>query len=196
MVVRDVVIFLALDACARRHFSTRSSTRVTPPAAMPQENVMDRVKLMVGMEPSAEPELQEQIEDCFQLSRMERLYGFAICVTAGLFCSFLSSLVFLKPTKFAILYSLGNILSLTSTGFLMGFWSQLKNMFKSHRLLATLVYLAAMVATLVAACYLKSFALTVVCLVIQSAALTWYCLSYIPGGRTAVSAVFKGCFGL
>ena len=93
---------------------------------------MDKVKLMVGMEPSAEPELQDQIEDCFQLSRMERLYGFAICITAGLFCSFLSSLVFLKPTKFAILYSLGNILSLTSTGFLMGFWSQLKNMFKSH----------------------------------------------------------------
>ena len=104
--------------------------------------------------------------------------------------------MFLKPTKFAIMYSLGNILSLTSTGFLMGFWSQLKNMFKSHRLIATLVYLGAMVATLVAACYLKSFALTIVCLVIQSAALTWYCLSYIPGGRTAVSAVFKGCFGM
>jgi hypothetical protein len=160
------------------------------------ENVMDRMKLMVGMEPSAEPELQDQIEDCFQLSRMERLYGFAICVTAGLFCSFLSSLVFLKPTKFAILYSMGNILSLTSTGFLMGFWSQLKNMFKSHRLLATVVYLGAMVATLIAACYLKSFALTVVCLVIQAAALAWYCLSYIPGGRTAVGAVCKGCFGM
>ena len=156
---------------------------------------MDRVKLMVGMEPSAEPELQEQIEDCFQLSRMERLYGFAICVTAGLFCSFLSSLVFLKPTKFAILYSLGNILSLTSTGFLMGFWSQLKNMFKSHRLLATLVYLAAMVATLVAACYPRaSRHRRVPGDSVRGAHV--YCLSYIPGGRTAVSAVFKGCFGL
>jgi hypothetical protein len=60
---------------------------------------------------------------------------------------------------------------------------------------ATCVYLAAMVMTLVAACYWKSFGLTVFFLIIQSLALTWYCLSYIPGGRTAASSCFKSCFG-
>ena len=142
MVVRDVVIFLALVQSASS-FSTRL-TRVTPPAAMPQENVMDRVKLMVGMEPSAEPELRT-IEDCFQLSRMERLYGF---ISSPRVCLLVPQLAGVpQPTKFAILYSLGNILSLTSTGFLARL--EPADMFKSHGLLATLVYLAAMVATLV-----------------------------------------------
>ena len=49
--------------------------------------------------------------------------------------------------------------------------------------------------TLVAACYYKSFGLTMVFLVVQSCALAWYCLSYIPGGRAAVSSILGGCFG-
>ena len=67
----------------------------------------------------------------------------------------------MKPTKFAILYTMGNVLSLGSTGFLVGFMNQLKNMFKGTRLVATCVYLGAMIMTLVAACYWKSFGLTV-----------------------------------
>ena len=59
---------------------------------MPQ-STMDRMKLMVGMEPSTpqEPELMDELglNYCCELSRMQRLYGFAICVSAGLFCSFL-----------------------------------------------------------------------------------------------------------
>lgn len=49
--------------------------------------------------------------------------------------------------------------------------------------------------TLVAACYYKSFGLTVIFLAVQSCALAWYCLSYIPGGRTAVSSILGGCCG-
>ena len=113
---------------------------------MPQ-TVMDKVKLMAGMEPDNPPELLDELNDCFQLSRMQRLYGFAICVSAGLFCSFLSSLMWLRPTKFAILYTMGNILSLGSTGFLTGFVAQAKNMFKGTRLVATCVYLGAMVGS-------------------------------------------------
>jgi len=41
---------------------------------------MDRVKLMVGMEPETPPELMDEINDCFALSRMQRLYGFGICI--------------------------------------------------------------------------------------------------------------------
>ena len=165
---------------------------------MPQSTV-DRMKLMVGLEPSTpqEPELMDELglNDCCELSRMQRLYGFAICVSAGLFCSFLSSLMWMKPSKFAILYTMGNVLSLGSTGFLVGFMNQLKNMFKGTRLVATCVYLGAMIMTLVAACYWKSFGLTVFFLIIQSLALTWYCLSYIPGGRAAATSCFKSCFG-
>lgn len=213
------------------HSSPRQRSFVSPPrraylsSIMPQ-TVMDKVKLMAGMEPDNPPELLDELNDCFQLSRMQRLYGFAICVSAGLFCSFLSSLMWTRPTKFAILYTMGNILSLGSTGFLTGFVAQAKNMFKGTRLVATCVYLGAMVRsvpsllfpesplpntprpdrpltslarsqimTLVAACYYKNFGLTMIFLVVQSCALAWYCLSYIPGGRAAVSSILGGCFG-
>ena len=47
-------------------------------SAMPQ-STMDRMKLMVGMEPSTpqEPELMDELglNDCCELSRMQRLYG-------------------------------------------------------------------------------------------------------------------------
>jgi len=156
---------------------------------------MDQVKLMVGMEPTAPPELLDELNDCFQLSRMQRLYGFAICVSAGLVCTFLSSLLWLRPTKFAILYTVGNLLALGSTGFLTGFTAQLTGMFKGTRIIASCVYLGSLVMTLVSAVYLKSFGLTIAFLILQSCALAWYCLSYIPGGRAVVSAMGKRCFG-
>lgn len=109
------------------------------------KTALDQVKLMVGMEPDNPPELLDELNDCFALSRMQRLYGFAICVSAGLFCSFLSSLMWMRPTKFAILYTMGNLLSLGSTGFLTGFWAQLKGMFKGTRIIASCVYLGSLV---------------------------------------------------
>lgn len=115
-----------------------------PRLKMPQ-TMVDKVKLMAGMEPDNPPELLDELNECFSLTRMQRLYGFVVCVSAGLFCSFLSSLMWLRPTKFAILYTMGNILSLGSTGFLTGFMAQAKGMFKGTRLVATCVYLGSMV---------------------------------------------------
>ncbi|CAG8606298.1 1858_t:CDS:2 [Ambispora leptoticha] len=72
----------------------------------------------------------------FKLSRMERLYAFGIC---------------LNLPGFAILYTLGNIISLLSTGFLVGFKKQAKTMFAPVRWIASTVFFASMVATLVVA---------------------------------------------
>ena len=49
--------------------------------------------------------------------------------------------------------------------------------------------------TLVSACYLKNFGLTLIFLVIQCMALAWYCLSYIPGGRALIKSCLGTCFG-
>ena len=51
---------------------------------------------------------------------------------------------------------MGNILSLGSTGFLTGFVAQAKNMFKGTRLVATCVYLGAMVRSLRRCCFPSS----------------------------------------
>ena len=150
-----------------------------------------------GIQPS-QPETPSGMLDeltgsiCIDLTYEQRLYGFACCAGMGLICSFLSSLLWMQPMKFALLYSIGNILSLGSTGFLTGFARQAKNMFKATRLVATVMYLGCLIMTIVSACVLKSFPLTMMFLVLQSMALVWYCLSYIPGGRS----VLKSCFGI
>lgn len=48
-------------------------------------------------------------------------------------------------TIFAILYSVGIITSLIGTGFLVGFFSQLKAMFKPVRVVATAILIGSLV---------------------------------------------------
>ncbi|CAI2167769.1 15_t:CDS:2 [Funneliformis geosporum] len=54
-------------------------------------------------------------------------------------------------TGFAILYTIGNIISLMSTGFLVGFKKQIKTMFAPVRWFASLIFLGTLVLTLVVA---------------------------------------------
>ena len=162
---------------------------------------IDKVRLMAGLEPSAPApgeqtaELLDEYTSCASLTYEQRMYGFAFCALFGVMCSALSSVFWTRPTKFATLYSMGNLLSLASTGFLTGFARQLKNMFHGTRFAATCVYLGALIMTLVCAVELKSFPLTMVFLVVQWCALIWYCMSYIPGGRAALKAFAKACCG-
>ncbi|CAG8445996.1 5396_t:CDS:2 [Diversispora eburnea] len=58
-----------------------------------------------------------------ELSRTQRLYAFAICVLSTV------KLTFGNLKGFAILYTVGNILAFTSTGFIVGFKKQFKTMF-------------------------------------------------------------------
>ncbi|CAG8496646.1 6149_t:CDS:2 [Ambispora leptoticha] len=80
--------------------------------------------------------------DCFKLTRTQR---FVI--------SFLSTLALSTGniTGFAILYTIGNVVSLVSTGFLVGFGKQIKTMFAPVRRIASAVFLAAMLTTLLVA---------------------------------------------
>lgn len=125
-----------------------------------------------------------------------RLIGFGVCFSVGFLISFLStiSLASLNLTGFAIMFSFGNIVSMASSCFLFGPKRQLANMFASKRIVATLVYLAALIATLVIAFTTKSVPLVILMVVIQLIAMLWYILSYIPYARSAVANGVKGCF--
>jgi len=183
-----------------RHVESRDDA----PRAMPSvvQKGIDKVRLMAGLEPSAPApgeqtaELLDEYTSCASMTYEQRMYGFAFCALFGLMCSALSSVFWTRPTKFATLYSMGNLLSLASTGFLTGFARQLRNMFHGTRFAATCVYLGALIMTLVCAVELKSFPLTMVFLAVQWCALIWYCMSYIPGGRAALKTVAKTCCGL
>ncbi|KAH0830389.1 SFT2-domain-containing protein [Lanmaoa asiatica] len=115
------------------------------------------------------------------LTRTQRLYGFVGCLIAGFALSLLGSiLLFLgQLSSFAILYTIGILVSLTGTGFLIG----VSTMFKPVRLLATIVFLASIGLVFVGAFVLGNEVLFVI---IEYLAYTWYCLSYIPYARSAV----------
>ncbi|KAI8801536.1 vesicle transport protein, partial [Cladochytrium replicatum] len=93
---------------------------------------------------------------------------------------------------FAVLYTFGNIISLVATGFLVGFLTQLKKMFDPTRLVATIIFLAAMVVTFLVAILLGNAILVLVCVLVQYCALFWYSASYIPFARDAMKKVFGG----
>jgi len=157
---------------------------------------MKSFKRFLGEEEEQEPSITEQLDDCFSLSMKNRLIGFAVCAGIGLAisiisCFFIPALVTGNPAPFAILYTFGNIFMMSSTIFLVGPWRQLKNMLAPTRLIATIIYFAAMIMTLVAAFVVKSALLVIIFLIIQAGALTWYTLSYVPGARFVV----KKCLG-
>lgn len=57
--------------------------------------------------------------------------------------------------------------------FLMGPWNQIQRMFDSKRWLSTVIYLVAIVLTLISAWKLHSVILCIIFIVIQFLALTW-----------------------
>merc|ERR1740123_1258645 len=93
-----------------------------------------------------------------------------------------------NPAKFAVLYTFGNVIAIASTCFLWGPCAQLKSMFKSHRLIATSIYLCSMIATLYCAFTHQKTILVIFCIIVQFAALLWYCLSFIPYARQMVTS--------
>jgi len=80
-------------------------------------------------------------------------------------------------------YTIGNIMSILSTGFIIGPKRQINNMTNPTRAISAGVYLLAMVATLFSALALHKALLVLVCILVQFGAMAWYILSYIPFGR-------------
>jgi hypothetical protein len=105
--------------------------------------------------PEHERTYADDLDELFSLTRTQRLYGFLICFTIGWLISLMSLMalgqIAFHPAKFALLYTVGNIVSLCSTMCLWGPWAQIRDMFKTERCIATSIYLISMVVTLVCA---------------------------------------------
>ncbi|KZC05287.1 Vesicle transport protein SFT2A [Dufourea novaeangliae] len=137
-----------------------------------------------------------QVMDQSSLSWSTRIKGFAICFIIGILCSILGSFAFFLNrgfAVFAVFYTIGNIVSMASTCFLMGPCSQLKKMFAATRVVATVLVFVAIGMTLFAALHLKNPGLALLFIIIQSLAMTWYSLSYIPYARDAVKKTVESC---
>ncbi|XP_073142136.1 uncharacterized protein [Henckelia pumila] len=159
----------------------------------------EKMKMLVGMD--VEDEEQQQQDSSFiddfnrncTLSTKQRLYGFAICLAAGITCTILSMLVFFKPIKFGITFSFGNLLALGSTAFLIGPKRQVTMMLDPVRIYATAIYIASIIIALFCALYVRNKLLTFLGIVLEFGALIWYSLSYIPFARSMVSKIMVQC---
>ncbi|KAL3626724.1 hypothetical protein CASFOL_029467 [Castilleja foliolosa] len=163
----------------------------------------EKMKMLVGLEVDDEEQQQESsmIDDFNRncsMSTKQRLYGFAICLAAGITCTLLSMLVFFHPIKFGITFSFGNLLALGSTAFLIGPKRQVSMMLDPVRIYATAIYIASIVIALFCAVYVRNKLLTLLAIVLEFGALVWvhseYSLSYIPFARSMVSKVMTACF--
>ncbi|CAI9767716.1 unnamed protein product [Fraxinus pennsylvanica] len=138
-------------------------------------------------EEQPEDNLLDETEGLCSLSPLQRLYGFAACLAAGLVCVFLSLIVFVKPIKFALLFTFGNVLAVGSTAFLIGPQQQLRMMLDPVRVYATAIYAGCVVLALICALLVHSKILTIIAIICEICALVWYSLSYIPFARRVVS---------
>ena len=133
---------------------------------------------------------------CPDLDLKTRIIGFIISFIVGVFMmiSSISQLLTLAlggQRWFAVWYTCGNIVCLSSTFFLMGPKKQCDNMMKPQRKLTSLVLFISMGACLFMAFAGVSKLLILVAIAIQFMALIWYVLSYIPGAQRLCSGCIK-----
>lgn len=143
---------------------------------------------------NAEAQPQENVTSswCKSLTYQERILGGAICLLLGFLLSLgstirLARLAHGHPGPFAVAYTFGNCLSLSSSCFFVGPSKQLETMMRPKRRVSAMLYLFFIGLTLVL-CFAHHIyhrilwvLLSVLC---QFLALIWYCLSYVPYGRS------------
>jgi hypothetical protein len=162
------------------------------PQASDEENLVSSV---TGSVKGASDDVSQEIKGlCPGLSYKERLIGALSCAALGLVIDIFATLaLFLGKAHvpdFAVLYTLGNLTAICGSAFVVGPCRQLKVMFKPVRAVSAVVYLGAMVMTIVVAIVYPSILLIFLMMLVQYCALVWYGASFIPYGRTCI---LKGC---
>jgi len=137
--------------------------------------------------------LPEKSPLCPNMSFKDRVRGCIGCMCIGMGLSLLGFFAWWGGHigTFAIIYTLGNLVSLCSTGFLIGPKRQLKQMFQAKRIQATLVYIFMMFATVICAFAGGPKFLVLIFIFMQWCALVWYIASYIPYGRKMLSKMMS-----
>jgi len=167
------------------------------------ENLNSTVKSVMGIEEEQRPQTTfEYVTTCGcipPLTWEQRLWGFGIFFGFGCLISFLSTFslaqIMIRPSKFAMTYTLGNVLSICSLMFLMGPCNQIKKMFDSQRRIATSIYLGSMVITIFAVFKKLPSYFILPLIFFQFCALVWYSASYIPYGRDILVSCLKNACG-
>ncbi|XP_059662843.1 protein transport protein SFT2-like [Cornus florida] len=132
------------------------------------------------------------------------LMYFGVLLAAGVFFIFIAFTMFLPvmvlvPQKFAICFTIGCAFIISSFFALKGPKNQLAHMSSKERLPFTLGFIGTMVGTIYVSMVLHSYVLSVLFSVLQVLALSYYVISYFPGGSAGLkflsSTLTSKCFG-
>ncbi|KAH8598988.1 Got1/Sft2-like family-domain-containing protein [Bisporella sp. PMI_857] len=133
---------------------------------------------------------REEEEAWFALSRWDRILIFSGCNLGALACFVLVftlwPLMMARPTKFAIMWSLGSTLFLASWAVMMGPVTYAQHLISGPRLPFTATYFGSIALTLYFSIGRGSTILTLIACFIQLAALVWYLVSYFPMGSSGL----------
>ncbi|GAK63784.1 ER to Golgi vesicle protein transport sft2 [Moesziomyces antarcticus] len=131
-----------------------------------------------------------------ELTRQQRLIGFAACMLGGFVISLLGTVLLVTGSWaiFVVLYSVGVLVSLTGTGFLIGFMKQFKQMFKPVRITFTLVMIVAFIMVWVSVFAIGSTVLAIIFVIVLYVAFLLYSLSYIPWCIDFIKRMFSRLF--
>jgi len=149
---------------------------------------------------------KDDASECFpKLTLKQRLMGFMVCCGLGLLLDLLAFLMMVfsmgkgRMIRFGVFYSIGNLISLFGTAFLVGPVRQFKNMKDPARLITTIIFMVSLVGTLVVAFTVQNDhlqrLLILVFILAQSISYFWYSLSYIPCGQSVFKKCCEQCFG-
>ena len=133
---------------------------------------------------------------CPDLDLKTRIIGFIISFFLGIFMmissiSQLFTLALGGQRLFAIWYTCGNSVCLSSTFFLMGPKKQCENMMKPERKLTSMILFISMALCLILAFTGVSKLIIMLFIIVQFISLLWYVLSYIPGAQNLCSSCVK-----
>jgi len=140
---------------------------------------------------------QEEEAGWLALSRWDRLLAFAACnlgaAVCFIVCFFLFPVLSLRPRKFAVLWTVGSLLFLSSWAILQGPIAYASHLVSTPRLPFTAAYFGTIALTLYFSLGLHSTILTLLAAISQLVALLWYLVSYFPMGSTGLR--FAGQLG-
>ena len=173
-----------------------------PPAASTKQPT-SWIKMPIGqnaLDDAAEAVNQASYNPCpcLEMTYSQRFIAFAICFAIGTVLSIISTMnvpsIVLAPARFAVPFTLGNIISLLSMSFLVGCKRQFQSIFHPDRVVTSSVFVASMIGTLVAAFIVKSALMCFFFVIIQYGSYIWYCASFIPYGRSFLLGCGKRCY--
>lgn len=105
-------------------------------------------------------------------------------------------MIIIRPSKFAITFSLGSVLILVSLGFLRGWKAMYSSLSSKERMVPTAAYLGSLFGTLYASLMMHSYIYSLVLCVIQMVTLAYYVASLFPGGAEGMQFLGKGGLGM